>query len=768
VSAGPALAASAFEGAAPSTLPALSNALATADFDGDGDADVVTLGVDGSVSLATNLGGGLLASSTLDLPAFEVPDDAPYVGMRAADVDADGNVDVFIYGVSSLDEEIDGCRATLLRGLGGGVFELSGSFLATPPEPIDWSRGCTGLELGDFDGDGALDFALAHAYAPFETFNGLDGAFSVYLGQGGGTFAAAGNYPLTHDLGPFVSYALTSGDFDGDGLTDLTFVAEIRWLSGPAAARLETFRGDGTGAFSSSVIHDFDCNFCDLRVARARDYTGDGRPDVVIATQPPDYSAAYPVLFVANQGDGTFAAPMTLVEIGGVVSLETDDFTSDGNADLLVIGSDDSVTLLPGDGAGGFAPPHRYLVGSSLGASVAADVDGDARTDLVLLDGTASALHVALRATSGLGFILPHVTRPPTPLAELVLSPADFDGDGRLDLLAASAGRLDVLTSTGDGEFAGGASVSSWAYGARVPIVDLDGDGWLDLVVPGEEGLVAVLGTAGGGLSAPSTPAPGFPLRQVTASAAGDIDGDGDLDAAAYDWPSAVVDLFANDGAQHFVPLLTLPTATTVGDLYLQDLTADGNVDLFVGASLDPLIRDEAGNGVAGMTSIWPGDGHGGFGSPRLIDVRGRRLLLADVDRNGTLDILSPTAVLLGDGAGDYGEPRPLDSGGAFELALADIDGDRHLDLLSISDLGVSLARGEGGGAFASPEPILPWGSSSYGSLIARDVAGSTAPDLVVALSRYDGESYLSEVLVLQSSLRQTCQPRPARLDAAP
>lgn len=119
-------------------------------------------------------------------------------------------------------------------------------FAFSPGAPF---AACSGLESGDFDGDGNLDFALV--------------------------------------------YHRTQADVDQDGALDLIFAAEVRWLSGPAAWRVQTLRGDGTGHFAFGPQREFTCQDCDLVSAHASDQTGDGFPDLVVGThlsfESPDY-----------------------------------------------------------------------------------------------------------------------------------------------------------------------------------------------------------------------------------------------------------------------------------------------------------------------------------------------------------------------------------------------------------------------------------------------------------------------------------------------
>jgi hypothetical protein len=145
-------------------------------------------------------------------------------------------------------------------------------------------------------------------------------------------------------------------------------------------------------------------------------------------------------------GDGTGGltpAPASPLAVGtqpyGIVS---SDFDGDGNADLAVANSGGaSVSVLLGDGSGGFAgAPGSPVTGLSgpIGLA-AADLDGDGTTDLAVANSTANTLSVLLG--DGAGGFAPQAGSPYTvgsgPRSVAV---GDFDGDGAPDLAVANAG----------------------------------------------------------------------------------------------------------------------------------------------------------------------------------------------------------------------------------------------------------------------------------------------------------------------------------------
>ena len=103
-----------------------------------------------------------------------------------------------------------------------------GNFNAANEIPIGEAR--SAFEVGDFNGDGRPDLAVASAKGPV----------TILLGDGAGNLAVAGSF----DAGGGAN-AIVSGDFDGDGKLDLA-------VARTGLNVVSFLRGDGTGNFASA------------------------------------------------------------------------------------------------------------------------------------------------------------------------------------------------------------------------------------------------------------------------------------------------------------------------------------------------------------------------------------------------------------------------------------------------------------------------------------------------------------------------------------
>ena len=145
------------------------------------------------------------------------------------------------------------------------------------------------IAVGDFDGDGNLDLAVAG-----NTLN--PDPIQIYLGNGNGTFTAGAAYPTQS----YLNSSLQVADFNHDGKLDLVEAGDGEGNDGEG---VNVLLGNGDGSFQAPVFYPVQGP---VQSAVVGDLTGNGNPDVVVVTQAsPDA-----VYILMGNGDGTLQSPL--------------------------------------------------------------------------------------------------------------------------------------------------------------------------------------------------------------------------------------------------------------------------------------------------------------------------------------------------------------------------------------------------------------------------------------------------------------------------
>ena len=279
----------------------------------------------------------------------------------------------------------------------------------------------------------------------------------------------------------------------------------------------------------------------------------------------------------------------------------------------------------------------------------------------------------------------------------------DFNGDGRPDLAVLAdddsekepfPGRLSIWLNDGSDKFARSTDIMTGAIPAGLAVGDLNVDGKQDVVVADYgAGVTVCLGDGAGHLGAARTYKTGAGPNAV---AIADMNGDSkpDLVTANADGYSVSVLLGAGDGG--FAPKIDHATGRYPEALVIADCDGDGKPDVATANAFGYSITVLRGGGdgsspLAGTTK--PG------GPPS----RSR-----PPTSTATASWTSPTeagdkvSVRLGDGSGEFGAHDPTRPGPARAVAVADITGDGHPDLIAgTGGNTVSVLPGDGSGKFA-------------------------------------------------------------------
>ena len=272
------------------------------------------------------------------------------------------------------------------------------------------------------------------------------------------------------------------------------------------------------------------------------DVNHDGMLDIIVANTT---DGTLSVLLGDGKGRFTPAAGSPFACGKSPNDIATGDFNSDGNLDLLIANTETPyLTLLLGDGKGGFAPaPHSPFDTHShphVHGVAVADFNGDGKLDAVTDSWGYNQILMFLGDGKG-NLILPGQAFPTGKRPYQRLRSADFNKDGEPDVVTTDLDQNAVSILLGDGH--GGlrdapgspfpAGRAPWA----VAVDDMNHDGNLDLVIipyapdvpdPKDVGVTVLLGDGKGGFrKMPSSPVSLAGCEGPDRVATGDINGDG-------------------------------------------------------------------------------------------------------------------------------------------------------------------------------------------------------------------------------------------------
>ena len=270
------------------------------------------------------------------------------------------------------------------------------------------------VAVGDFNGDGILDLAVA---------NGTSNTVSVLLGNGEGTFQPAVNYPA--GSGP-ISVAV--GDFNDDGKPDLA-VAD-------SGGGVSVLLGNGNGTFQKAGNYPAGTNPMSVAVG---DLNGDGYLDLAVANY-----GSNNVSVLLGKGDGTFQTAVNYAAGTNPTSVAVGDFNGDGIPDLAVADWGGGVSVLLGFGGGTFQTAVNYAAGSNPYSVAVGDFNGDGILDLAVANNGGKNVSVLLGYGDGTFQPAVNYAADWNPVSVAV---GDFNGDGRMDLAVAnwSSNNVSIL-----------------------------------------------------------------------------------------------------------------------------------------------------------------------------------------------------------------------------------------------------------------------------------------------------------------------------------
>ncbi|HET9408157.1 MAG TPA: Ig-like domain repeat protein [Candidatus Sulfotelmatobacter sp.] len=338
----------------------------------------------------------------------------------------------------------------------------------------------TAVAIADFNGDGYPDIAATAQWNYPYCWNGNGGTVEILLGNGDGTYQA----PVTYCTGGVDATSVAVADMNGDGKPDLV-VMNLFTHPPNDNGLVGVLLGNGDGTFRPAVGYDLGGpGGWSVVVA---DVNRDGKPDVVAANYDDDSIGV-----LLGNGDGNLEPVVRYSSggSGGPIALAVADVNGDHKPDLVVaINSNSTVGVLLGNGDGSFQPAVAYNSGGLGPCWVAvADLNGDHKPDLVVANGGIDATYpestdrtVGVLLGNGDGTFKAAVPYDSGGNNLMSAAVADVNGDGKPDLLLMNSGIVAVLLGNGNGTFQ---TALAYYSGGNAPeaAADLNGDVLPDLV----------------------------------------------------------------------------------------------------------------------------------------------------------------------------------------------------------------------------------------------------------------------------------------------
>ena len=375
--------------------------------------------------------------------------------------------------------------------------------------------------------------------------------------------------------------------------------------------------GTGASAFNPAVGYGAASGANDAAVGDVND---DGIPDLVVPGVNKSGQAVVSILL--GNGNGTYAPAYNVLTLPGgakgkSVSVQLADVNNNGELDIVVANSKDSISILLGNGDGTFASPLTYSTystpkakdGRGPAALAIGFFNGDGNLDIVTANKSSNTLSVFMGNGDGTFGVATVYSTGGTSAGDVDLQ--DVNNDGHVDILAANTTSVGVLLNNGAGVFGlanpkpgkpriptsvvkvANAISSLAAQDNFGNFIDVNQDGIPDIVLSNksQKYITVLLGNGTGGFTVQNQAA--YENKPISSVQVADVNGDGkaDLVLAA---PGRVVVLLGIGNGTFTAPFIyNMPNLNPAGanSIKIADLNGDGTLDLVVMNSKDNFVN---------------------------------------------------------------------------------------------------------------------------------------------------------------------------------
>jgi uncharacterized repeat protein (TIGR01451 family) len=607
---------------------------AAADIDGDGDIDIACVKPTGWAWFSNDGFGNFTDYH------FTPETDCIFTALIVLDIDNDGQLDILATGSNMV----------LYKNNGNGIFNTVQ--IGTVPS------GGVALFAAHMNADSYIDVLCASLFA---------GQILLYANDGAGGF----NAPQIISSAMAGAYCVAAGDLDGDGDNDVvagaSFDDKVSWFVN---------NGDGTYGTEQVLTTQAD----DVRSVTISDIDGDGNKDIISASLGDSR-----IRFFFNSGGGVIGTAILYPNfLYGITKLVMTDINMDNAPDIVA---------------------SYYLRGGYLNNNG----DGTFGTNMVIcpLENTAEDARSVCTA--------------------------DVDNDGDNDVISASYSKVAWYENLGNGHFAPQQIVSDqislplWVYTA-----DLDQDGTPEVYAASVNAITCFERQTDGSWTTQLVISQG-----ASYFTGADMDGDADTDFVSISWDGTGIFYYENTGSGTFGPQQVLGQQATVyaRDLCLTDIDNDGDNELVAAHNHTIFYMENQGGAFGAPVTI----------TERPPNSYVIHVAAKDIDHNGLTDIvwLSDNYAEInymrnnGDHIFTLGQPAAYAFGGHKGLLLEDFDGDSDPDIISSQlDINVIIAHKNNGNVFETENAETVASTSHFPMcMVMSDLDNDGDKDLICASS---------------------------------